>query len=83
MSRAFWVGIFVAGTLLILAGGVFLIGRKEFLFSSSVSAEGRILKRGWTGSGRRSTSRGCSPGNRRGHRSPEHGPATKSLSRSI
>ena len=34
MSRAFWVGIFVAGTLLILAGGVFLIGRKEFLFSS-------------------------------------------------
>jgi phospholipid/cholesterol/gamma-HCH transport system substrate-binding protein len=34
MSRAFWVGIFVAGTLLILAGGVFLIGRNEFLFSS-------------------------------------------------
>jgi phospholipid/cholesterol/gamma-HCH transport system substrate-binding protein len=35
MSRAFWVGLFVAGTLLILAGGVFLIGRKEFLFSST------------------------------------------------
>lgn len=35
MSRAFWVGIFVAGTLLILAGVVFLIGRNEFLFSSS------------------------------------------------
>jgi ABC-type transporter Mla subunit MlaD len=35
MSKAFWVGIFVAGTLLILAGGVFLIGRKEFLFSST------------------------------------------------
>jgi phospholipid/cholesterol/gamma-HCH transport system substrate-binding protein len=34
MSRAFWVGIFIAGTLLILAGGVFLIGRTEFLFSS-------------------------------------------------
>ena len=34
MSRAFWVGIFVSGALLILAGGVFLIGRKEFLFSS-------------------------------------------------
>jgi phospholipid/cholesterol/gamma-HCH transport system substrate-binding protein len=34
MSRAFWVGIFIAGTLLILAGGIFLIGRTEFLFSS-------------------------------------------------
>jgi phospholipid/cholesterol/gamma-HCH transport system substrate-binding protein len=34
MSKAFWVGIFVVGTLLILAGGVFLIGSKEFLFSS-------------------------------------------------
>jgi phospholipid/cholesterol/gamma-HCH transport system substrate-binding protein len=34
MSRAFWVGIFIAGTLLILAGVVFLIGRTEFLFSS-------------------------------------------------
>jgi phospholipid/cholesterol/gamma-HCH transport system substrate-binding protein len=34
MSRAYWVGIFVAGTLLILVGGVLLIGRKEFLFSS-------------------------------------------------
>jgi phospholipid/cholesterol/gamma-HCH transport system substrate-binding protein len=34
MSRAFWVGIFVAGTLLILAGGIFLIGRNQFLFSS-------------------------------------------------
>lgn len=35
MSRAFWVGIFIAGTLLILAGGIFLIGRTEFLFSST------------------------------------------------
>jgi phospholipid/cholesterol/gamma-HCH transport system substrate-binding protein len=34
MSRAFWVGIFIAGTLLILVGAVFLIGRTEFLFSS-------------------------------------------------
>jgi phospholipid/cholesterol/gamma-HCH transport system substrate-binding protein len=34
MSRAFWVGIFIVGTLLILAGGVFLIGRTEFLFRS-------------------------------------------------
>lgn len=34
MSRAFWVGVFIAGALLILAGGVFLIGRNEFLFSS-------------------------------------------------
>jgi phospholipid/cholesterol/gamma-HCH transport system substrate-binding protein len=34
MSRAFWVGIFIVGTLLILAGAVFLIGRTEFLFSS-------------------------------------------------
>ena len=35
MSRAFWVGIFISGTLLILAGGVFLIGRTEFLFAST------------------------------------------------
>ena len=34
MSRAFWVGIFITGTLLILSGGVFLIGRKDFLFHS-------------------------------------------------
>lgn len=34
MSRAFWVGIFIVGTLLILAGAVFLIGRTEFLFHS-------------------------------------------------
>jgi phospholipid/cholesterol/gamma-HCH transport system substrate-binding protein len=34
MSRAFWVGTFIAGTLLILASGVFLIGRTAFLFSS-------------------------------------------------
>jgi len=34
MSRTFWVGIFITGTLLILAGGVLLIGRTEFLFSS-------------------------------------------------
>jgi phospholipid/cholesterol/gamma-HCH transport system substrate-binding protein len=34
MSRAFWVGIFIMGTLLILAGGIFLIGRTEFLFRS-------------------------------------------------
>ena len=35
MSRAFWVGLFIAGTLLILAGGIFMIGRNEFLFNSS------------------------------------------------
>jgi phospholipid/cholesterol/gamma-HCH transport system substrate-binding protein len=34
MSRGFWVGTFIFATLLILAGGVFLIGRTEFLFSS-------------------------------------------------
>ncbi len=33
MSRTFWLGIFIVGTLLILASGVFLIGDKEFLFS--------------------------------------------------
>ena len=35
MSRTLWLGIFVVGTLLILAAGVFLIGDKEFLFSST------------------------------------------------
>jgi outer membrane protein OmpA-like peptidoglycan-associated protein len=33
MSRTFWLGVFIVSTLLVLAGGVFLIGDKEFLFS--------------------------------------------------
>jgi hypothetical protein len=33
MSRTFWLGVFIVGTLLVLASGVFLIGDKEFLFS--------------------------------------------------
>src|SRR5713226_8755691 len=33
MSRAFRLGAFIIGTLVILAIGIFLIGRKEFLFS--------------------------------------------------
>jgi len=32
MSRAFRLGLFVVATLLILAGGVFLIGKKQFMF---------------------------------------------------
>jgi len=35
MSRAFRVGVFIVLTLLILATGIFLIGDKEFLFSST------------------------------------------------
>ena len=35
MSRTFRLGVFIVGTLLILAAGVFLIGDKEFLFSST------------------------------------------------
>jgi phospholipid/cholesterol/gamma-HCH transport system substrate-binding protein len=35
MSRTFWLGVFIVGTLLILACGVFLIGDKDFLFSST------------------------------------------------
>ena len=35
MSRTFWLGVFIVGTLLILAGGVFLVGDKDFLFSST------------------------------------------------
>ena len=35
MSRTFRLGTFIVGTLLILAAGVFLIGDKEFLFSST------------------------------------------------
>lgn len=35
MSRTFWLGAFIVATLLILAAGVFLIGDKEFLFSST------------------------------------------------
>lgn len=41
MSRAFRLGIFVVATFLILAIGIFLIGNKKFLFSSTyrVSAD--------------------------------------------
>jgi len=35
MSTAFRLGAFIVGTMLILAAGVFLIGSKEFLFSST------------------------------------------------
>ena len=35
MSTAFRLGAFIVGTLLVLAAGVFLIGSKEFLFSST------------------------------------------------
>ena len=35
MSRNAWLGTFIIGTLAILAGGVFLIGDREFLFSST------------------------------------------------
>jgi phospholipid/cholesterol/gamma-HCH transport system substrate-binding protein len=43
MSRAFWVGIFIVGTLLILAGAVFLIGRTEFLFHSKYRLKAEFL----------------------------------------
>jgi phospholipid/cholesterol/gamma-HCH transport system substrate-binding protein len=35
MSTAFRLGAFIVGTMLVLATGVFLIGSKEFLFSST------------------------------------------------
>jgi len=37
MSREFRLGLFIVGALLILAAGVFLIGNKEMLFSSTYS----------------------------------------------
>jgi hypothetical protein len=35
MSRTFWLGVFIVGSLGILAVGIFLIGDREFLFSST------------------------------------------------
>src|SRR5260370_21817697 len=35
MSRAFRLGLFIVATLLILAGGIFWIGSKQFLFTST------------------------------------------------
>jgi hypothetical protein len=35
MSKAFWLGVFIVGTLLILAAGGFLIGDRQFLFTST------------------------------------------------
>jgi len=37
MSTAFRLGVFIVGTILILSAGIFLIGGKEFLFSSTYS----------------------------------------------
>ena len=39
MSRAFRLGVFIVATLLILAGGVFLIGEKRFLFRRTYRLE--------------------------------------------
>src|SRR5205809_779527 len=39
MSRTIRLGLFVFGSLLILAAGVFLIGDREFLFSSTFPLE--------------------------------------------
>src|SRR5437762_7017278 len=35
MSRAFRLGLFIVSTLAILAAGIFLIGQRQFLFSST------------------------------------------------
>src|SRR5579864_6098930 len=35
MSRTFRLGVFIVGALLVLAAGVFLIGSKDLLFSST------------------------------------------------
>ena len=35
MSRSFRLGVFVLATLLIFSGGIFWIGSKQFLFSST------------------------------------------------
>ena len=35
MSRAFRLGVFIFGTLTILAAGIFLIGNKRYLFAST------------------------------------------------
>src|ERR1700722_12526649 len=35
MSRAAWLGGFIVATLAILVGGIFIIGGKQYLFSST------------------------------------------------
>ena len=42
MSRAFRLGIFIVATLLILAGGVFLVGEKRFLFRRTYRLEAQF-----------------------------------------
>ena len=42
MSRAFRLGIFIVLTLLILAGGVFLVGEKRFLFRQTYRLEAQF-----------------------------------------
>jgi len=42
MSRAFRLGVFIVITLLILATGIFLIGDKQFLFSSTYRLEAQF-----------------------------------------
>ncbi|MGA6987280.1 MAG: MlaD family protein [Terriglobales bacterium] len=42
MSRAFRLGIFIVAGLLILAGGVFLVGQKRFLFQRTYRLEAQF-----------------------------------------
>jgi outer membrane protein OmpA-like peptidoglycan-associated protein len=42
MSRTFRLGIFIVATLLILAGGVFLVGEKRFLFRRTYRLEAQF-----------------------------------------
>ena len=46
MSREFWLGLFTVGTLAILASGVFLIGRRQSLFSSTYPLKAEVENAG-------------------------------------
>ena len=53
MSRAARLGAFIVVTLAILMAGVFIIGSKQYLFSSTYQVKAQFEQCGWLGCGRR------------------------------
>jgi outer membrane protein OmpA-like peptidoglycan-associated protein len=51
MTRAFWLGLFIVASLLILAAGIFLIGGKQFLFSRTYHLQADFQNVGGLGNG--------------------------------
>jgi hypothetical protein len=71
------LGAFIVVTLAVLAAGVFIIGSKEYLFSSYLYAEGAIRQRGRPRIGRRRAVGGVHSGTVLSHHSCPISPRDK------